>query len=63
MSHLRLTWAGFEPADQRDHAGDYALGTLTMALSLIVIGLSLTALCWLRPRQASRGSDAAKGMV
>jgi putative spermidine/putrescine transport system permease protein len=39
----------------------YALGTLTTALSLVVIGLSLTALWWLRARQASRGSDAGKG--
>jgi putative spermidine/putrescine transport system permease protein len=41
----------------------YALGTLTTALSLVVIGLSLTALYWLRARQASKGSDAGKGMV
>jgi putative spermidine/putrescine transport system permease protein len=41
----------------------YALGTLTTALSLVVIGLSLTALYWRRARQASRGSDAGEGMV
>ena len=41
----------------------YALGALTTALSLVVIGLSLTALWWLGARQAGRASDAGKGMV
>ena len=41
----------------------YALGTLTTALSLLVIGTSLTVLYWLRARQASKGSDAGKGTV
>jgi putative spermidine/putrescine transport system permease protein len=41
----------------------YALGTLTTALSLAVIGTSLSVLWWLRARQARKGSDAAKGMV
>lgn len=41
----------------------YALGTLTTALSLVVIGTSLSILWWLRARQARKGSDAGKGMV
>ena len=41
----------------------YALGTLTTALSLAVIGISLGVLYWLRARQATKGSDAGKGMV
>ena len=41
----------------------YALGTLTTALSLLVIGTSLAVLFWLRARQARKGSDAGKGMV
>jgi putative spermidine/putrescine transport system permease protein len=41
----------------------YALGTLTTALSLAVIGASLGVLYWLRARQARRGSDAGKGLV
>ena len=41
----------------------YALGTLTTALSLVVIGTSLAVLYWLRARQARKGSDAGKGMV
>ena len=41
----------------------YALGTLTTALSLVVIGTSLSVLWWLRARQARKGSDAGKGMV
>ena len=41
----------------------HALGTLTTALSLAVIGTSLAVLWWLRARQASKGSDAGKGMV
>jgi putative spermidine/putrescine transport system permease protein len=41
----------------------YALGTLTTALSLAVIGTSLSVLWWLRARQARKGSDTGKGMV
>ena len=41
----------------------YALGTLTTALSLVVIGTSLSVLWWLRARQARKGSDAGKGLV
>ena len=41
----------------------YALGTLTTALSLVVIGTSLSVLWWLRARQAAKGSDAGKGIV
>jgi putative spermidine/putrescine transport system permease protein len=41
----------------------YALGTLTTALSLVVIGTSLAVLYGLRARQARKGSDAGKGMV
>ena len=41
----------------------YALGTLTTALSLLVIGVSLSAVLALRARQARRGSDAGKGTV
>jgi putative spermidine/putrescine transport system permease protein len=41
----------------------YALGTLTTALSLVVIAASLAVLYALRARQARKGSDAGKGMV
>jgi putative spermidine/putrescine transport system permease protein len=41
----------------------YALGTLTTALSLVVIGTSLGILYWLRSRQARKGSDAGEGML
>jgi putative spermidine/putrescine transport system permease protein len=41
----------------------YALGTLTTALSLVVIGTSLAVLYGLRARQARKGTDAGKGMV
>jgi putative spermidine/putrescine transport system permease protein len=41
----------------------YALGTLTTALSLAVIGTSLSVLWWLRARQARKGPDAGKGLV
>ena len=41
----------------------YALGTLTTALSLLVIGPSLTAVLALRARQDRRGSDSGKGTV
>jgi putative spermidine/putrescine transport system permease protein len=38
----------------------YALGTLTTALSLLVIGATLSAILLLRRRQARHGSDAGK---
>ena len=41
----------------------YALGTLTTALSLLVIGVSLGAVLILQRRRAKAGSDAGKGMV
>jgi putative spermidine/putrescine transport system permease protein len=41
----------------------YALGTRTTALLLLVIGTSLSILCWLRARQAKRGSNAGKDMI
>jgi putative spermidine/putrescine transport system permease protein len=41
----------------------YALGTLTTALSLLVIGTTLGTAAWLRARRARLGSDAGKGMV
>ena len=39
----------------------YALGTLTTALSLVVIGTSLSVLYWLRARQASKGLRRRQG--
>ena len=41
----------------------YALGTLTTALSLLVIAICLGTVLWLRSRQAKKGSDAGKGLV
>ena len=41
----------------------YALGTLTTALSLLVIGTSLAAVFALQARRARRGSDAGKSVV
>jgi putative spermidine/putrescine transport system permease protein len=41
----------------------YALGTLTTALSLLVIGASLAAVFALQARRARRGSDAGKAVV
>ena len=41
----------------------YALGTLTTAVSLVVIGCSLAAILMLQRRQARHGSDAGKGMA
>jgi putative spermidine/putrescine transport system permease protein len=41
----------------------YALGTLTTALSLTVIGISLGTVLLLQRRQAKKGSDAGKGTV
>ena len=39
----------------------YALGTLTTALSLVVIGTSLGIALWLRARQAKKGSRRRQG--
>jgi putative spermidine/putrescine transport system permease protein len=41
----------------------YALGTLTTALSLLVIATALGTVLALRARQARRGSDAGKGLA
>ncbi len=41
----------------------YALGTVTTAVSFIVIGLALATIKVLRARQAKHGSDAGRGMV
>jgi putative spermidine/putrescine transport system permease protein len=41
----------------------YALGTLTTAFSLLVIGLCLTVVLLAQRRRARVGSDAGKGMV
>ncbi len=41
----------------------YALGTVTTAVSFVVIGLALATIQLLRARQARRGSDAGQGMV
>jgi putative spermidine/putrescine transport system permease protein len=41
----------------------YALGTLTTALSLLVIGATLASILVLRQRQARRGSDAGKAGI
>jgi putative spermidine/putrescine transport system permease protein len=41
----------------------YALGTLTTAVSLLVITAALAAILLLRRRQARHGSDAGKGLV
>jgi len=41
----------------------YALGTLTTAVSFLVIGTSLAVILLLQWRQQRRGSDAGKGMV
>jgi putative spermidine/putrescine transport system permease protein len=41
----------------------YALGTLTTAVSLLVIGTALAAIALLRRRQARYGSDAGEGLV
>jgi putative spermidine/putrescine transport system permease protein len=41
----------------------YALGTVTTAVSFIVIGVALGAILYLRARQARFGSDAGQGMV
>jgi putative spermidine/putrescine transport system permease protein len=41
----------------------YALGTLTTAVSFVVIGVALVAIRLIGARQARHGSDAGKGMV
>ena len=41
----------------------YALGTLTTALSLLIIAASLATVLALRTRQARRGTDAGKGLA
>jgi putative spermidine/putrescine transport system permease protein len=41
----------------------YALGTLTSAVSFLVISLALIAILVLQARQRRHGSDAGKGMV
>jgi putative spermidine/putrescine transport system permease protein len=41
----------------------YALGTLTTAVSFLVIGVSLAAILLMQWRQNRRGSDAGKGLV
>ena len=41
----------------------YALGTVTTAISLVVIGIALLVIGRLRTRQARQGSDAGDGMV
>ena len=41
----------------------YALGTMTTALSLTVIGICLGTVLILQRRQAKKGSDAGKGTV
>lgn len=41
----------------------YALGTLTTAVSFLVIGVALVAIRLIAARQARHGSDAGKGMV
>ena len=40
----------------------YALGTVTTAVSFVVIGLALATIQFLRMRQARHGSDAGKGI-
>jgi putative spermidine/putrescine transport system permease protein len=41
----------------------YALGTVTTAVSFLVIGVALAAILVLRSRQARKGSDAGQGLV
>jgi len=41
----------------------YALGTITTAVSFLVIGLSLATILLMQRRQTRRGSDAGKGLV
>ncbi len=41
----------------------YALGTVTTAVSFMVIGVALAAILILRSRQARKGSDAGQGLV
>lgn len=41
----------------------YALGTVTTAVSLLIIAVSFIAIAYFQRRQARHGSDAGKGMV
>ena len=41
----------------------YALGTVTTAISLTVIGTALTVVLLVQRRRRRHGSDAGKGMV
>ena len=41
----------------------YALGTVTTAVSFLVIGSALALILAVRRRQARKGSDAGKGMM
>ncbi len=41
----------------------YALGTLTTAISWLVIAAALGAILLLRRRQARHGSDASQGLI
>ena len=41
----------------------YALGTVTTAVSFLVIGSALALILLARRRQERKGSDAGKGMV
>ncbi len=41
----------------------YALGTVTTAVSFLVIGVCLGAISWLQHRRLRHGSDAGSGMV
>ena len=41
----------------------FALGTLTTAFSLVIIGVFLITVWSMNKRRAKQGSDAGKGMV
>ena len=41
----------------------YALGTVTTMVSLLIIGVSLTAITLTQRRRSKHGSDAGSGMV
>ena len=41
----------------------YALGTLTTAVSFLIIGISFAIILALERRRRQHGSDAGKGMV
>lgn len=40
----------------------YALGTVTTAISFLIIAISLAAITWLQRRQQSHGNDAGQGL-